>query len=43
MPKKLHDRLAREADKKGLTGEAKQAYIFGTMNKIKGGKKPKSK
>lgn len=35
MPKKLHNKLKREAEKKGLKGERKDAYIYGTMNKAK--------
>lgn len=35
MPKELHRKLAREATKKGLTGKKKQAYIYGTLSKIK--------
>jgi hypothetical protein len=34
VPKALHDRLAREAAKKGLTGERRNAYVYGTMAKI---------
>jgi len=34
MPRIVEQRLAHEADKKGLTGEAKQAYIYGTMQKL---------
>ena len=34
MPKALHDKLAREATKKGLTGKRKDAYVYGTMNKV---------
>jgi len=26
MPKKLHEKLKREAEKKGLTGDKKRAY-----------------
>ncbi len=33
MPKAMHDALARQAKKKGLTGERKNAYIYGTMAK----------
>ena len=33
MPKKLHDKLKREAEQKGLTGKRKKAYIYGTMQK----------
>lgn len=39
MPKKLERELEKEADKKGLTGEARDAYIYGTMRKT--GWKPK--
>ncbi len=34
MPKKLHERLEREADKKGLRGERRNAYIYGTLAKV---------
>jgi hypothetical protein len=34
MPKEVEDRLKREARKKGLTGKARDAYIFGTMNRM---------
>ncbi|NHZ84280.1 MAG: hypothetical protein GWP19_00175 [Planctomycetia bacterium] len=43
MPKALHDKLAREAKKKGLTGKRKAAYIYGTMSKIESRKKAKKK
>jgi len=33
MPKKLHDKLKREAKKKGLRGERADAYVYGTMRK----------
>ena len=36
MPKVLHDKLARQAHKKGYTGKRANAYIYGTMNKILG-------
>lgn len=39
MPKELEERLAREADAKGLSGERRDAYIFGTMRRF--GWKPK--
>lgn len=35
MPKKLHDALVKEARKKGLTGEAFDRYVYGTMAKEK--------
>jgi hypothetical protein len=44
MPKKVERKLAREAGKKGLTGDRKDAYVYGTMNKrglLKKGKKGK--
>lgn len=34
MPKELHDRLAKQAAKKGLKGKQANAYTFGTMHKI---------
>ena len=47
MPKQLEKQLKREATKKGLTGERKDAYVYGTLRKTgwqpstqrKGGKK----
>jgi hypothetical protein len=41
MPKKMHDALARQAKKKGLTGERRDAYVYGTMAKAKSKKKGK--
>lgn len=35
MPKKLHDKLERQAKKKGLKGKAKARYVYGTLNKVK--------
>ena len=43
MPKALHDKLAREANAKGLTGNRKNAYIYGTLDKIEKGKPKKKK
>ena len=34
VPKELHRKLARKAREKGLAGERKDAYVYGTMNKI---------
>ncbi len=34
MPKKLHDKLVREARKKGFTGERFRRYVFGTVRMI---------
>lgn len=41
MPKKLHDKLAREAQKKGYKpgSERYKAYVYGTMKKIEKKKK----
>lgn len=39
MPKELEERLTREADNKGLKGERRNAYIYGTMRNL--GWKPK--
>lgn len=41
MPKKLESKLKREASKKGLKGERKDAYIYGTLRKT--GWKPSQK
>lgn len=38
-PKALHDKLEREAKKKGLKGERKDAYVYGTLHKIEHKKK----
>jgi hypothetical protein len=35
MPKKMHDALEKEAKKKGLKGERKNAYVYGIMAKMK--------
>ena len=43
MPKKLHEELEKEARKKGLTGKKKDAYVYGTLNKIEKEKKRKKK
>lgn len=39
MPKKMHDALEKQAKKKGLKGEAKDRYVYGTMAKREKGKK----
>lgn len=39
MPKKLHENLSKEAKSKGLKGERKDAYIYGTMSKVDKAKK----
>lgn len=33
MPKKLEEKLEKEANKKGLTGKRKNAYVYGTLRK----------
>lgn len=33
MPKKLEDKLKREASKDGLKGDRKNAYVYGTLRK----------
>lgn len=43
MPKALHDKLQREANKKGLTGDSAKAYVYGTLNKVEGKRKRKAK
>jgi hypothetical protein len=35
MPKRMHRALERSAKKKGLTGERKKRYVYGTMAKRK--------
>lgn len=35
MPKKIHDKLVKQASKLGLKGSRKDAYVYGTLNKIK--------
>jgi len=34
MPKKLHAELEKRAREMGLTGERKDAYVYGTMQKV---------
>lgn len=48
MPKALENRLTREARAKHLTGRRRDAYVFGTLSRLKakGGRKqrgPKGK
>lgn len=33
MPEKMEKNLKKQASKKGLTGERKNAYVYGTMRK----------
>jgi hypothetical protein len=35
MPKELHAKLQRKAKAKGLTGERQDAYVYGTLEKLK--------
>jgi len=39
MPKKIHQKLSRQATKKGLKGKRRQAYIYGTLRKVERRKK----
>ena len=39
MPKEIHRKLERAAEKKGLKGERKDKYVYGTMSKIEKRKK----
>jgi hypothetical protein len=39
MPKALHDKLARQARKMGLTGKRFKAYVYGTLYKYEKRKK----
>ena len=39
MAKKVEAKPKREATKKGLKGEKKNAYVYGTLNKIDKAKK----
>jgi hypothetical protein len=41
MPKKMEKALEKEANKKGLKGKRKNAYVYGTLRKT--GWKPKKK
>lgn len=39
MPKQAHQALERQAKKKGLTGERKDRYVYGTLQKMEPKKK----
>lgn len=39
MPKTLERKLKLEASKKGLHGARKNAYVYGTLAKLKKGKR----
>lgn len=34
MPKKIEEKLKKQAKKKGLTGERFNAYVWGTLRKL---------
>jgi hypothetical protein len=36
MPKKLHDKLRRSANRKGLKGDEADAYVYGTLKVLEG-------
>ena len=35
MPKKVERKLKKQAKKKGLKGKKANAYVYGTMNKLR--------
>lgn len=41
MPKEIHNKLAKQARKKGLTGKQYDKYVYGTMAQIEQRKKYK--
>jgi len=41
MPKALHDKLAKQALAQGLKGDKKDAYVYGTLNKVENAHKKK--
>jgi len=43
MPKKMEQSLMRRAAEMGLKGERKDAYVYGTLNKIKKAEEAKKK
>lgn len=43
MPVKIERALKAEAKKKGLKGDRKNAYVYGTLSKIEKGMKAKKK
>ena len=36
MPKSLHKKLNKQANKKGLKGNQNDAYVYGTMHRVQG-------
>ena len=42
MPAKLHRALEREADRKGLKGKKRDAYVYGTLARVKKNKEQKN-
>ena len=38
MPKKIHNKLKASAKKRGLTGDRANAYVYGSLAKIKSGR-----
>lgn len=34
MPKKLEQQLEKQAARKGLTGDRKNAYVYGTLRRV---------
>ena len=42
MPKELHDKLKRQAKKKGLKGKRAEKYVYGTLQKVEKAKRKKS-
>lgn len=43
MPKRLEQRMAREARHKGFSGKRYKAYVYGTLARIKSRKKRQRK
>jgi len=43
MPKEIHDKLAKQARKRGLKGDAYKGYVFGTLKRIENKKRGRKK
>lgn len=43
MPKKAHEALNRQARKKGMTGDRKDRYVYGALQKVERVKKAKKR